>query len=122
MSAELAIATPLLLLILLGVVQFALWSHATHVAQAAAAQGLAAARVQGGTAGAGTDRAREFLRRLDGGSLTDTAVHATRSPEQATVDIDGVASSVVPFLELRVHAEAAGAVERIEGPVAVSLR
>jgi Flp pilus assembly protein TadG len=115
-SVELAIATPLLLLILLGIVQLALWSHATHVAQAAAAQGLAATRVQGGTAGAGTDRARQFLQYLDGGSLTDTAVHTTRSAERATVDIDGVASCVVPFLELRVHAEAVGAVERVDGP------
>jgi Flp pilus assembly protein TadG len=121
-SAELAIATPLLLLILLGVVQFALWSHATHVAQAAAAQGLAATRVQGGTAGAGRDRAQQFLRQLDSGSLTDIAVHATRSLEQATVDIDGAASSVVPFLELRVHAEAAGAVERVDEPATVSRR
>ena len=122
MSVELAIATPLLMLILLGVVQFALWSHATHVAQAAAAQGLAATRVQDGTAGAGTARARQFLQQLDGGSLTDTAVNATRSAEQAAVDIDGVASRVVPFLELRVHAEAAGTVERVNPPITAGRR
>src|SRR4051794_21902947 len=48
-TVELVIATPLLLLMLLAIVQFALWSHATHIAQAAASQGLAAARVQNGT-------------------------------------------------------------------------
>ena len=53
-SAELVIATPLLLLMLLAIVQFALWSHATHIAQAAASQGLAVARSQNGTAAAGT--------------------------------------------------------------------
>jgi Flp pilus assembly protein TadG len=38
-SVELVLATPLLLLMLLAIVQFALWSHATHIAQAAASQG-----------------------------------------------------------------------------------
>lgn len=112
MSAELAIATPLLLLILLAIVQFALWSHATHIAQAAAAQGLAAARVQSGTAETGARTARQTLRQLGDGSLTDAAVDATRSAGWATVDVDGAATSVIPFLRLRVHAEAAGAVER----------
>ncbi len=40
-TAELVIATPLLLLLILAIVQFALWEHATHVAQAVAQQGLA---------------------------------------------------------------------------------
>ncbi|MGH3185480.1 MAG: TadE/TadG family type IV pilus assembly protein, partial [Streptosporangiaceae bacterium] len=31
-TAELVIATPLLLLLILAIVQFALWEHATHVA------------------------------------------------------------------------------------------
>jgi Flp pilus assembly protein TadG len=54
-TVELALATSALLLILLSIVQFALWSHATHVAQAAASHGLAAARVQDGTAADGDD-------------------------------------------------------------------
>lgn len=112
MSAELAIATPVLLLLLLGIVQFALWSHATHIAQAAAAQGLAAARVHTGTAAAGQSRAQQMLRQLGDGPLTDSAVDATRSADQATVNVEGTATAVIPFLRLPVHAEAAGPVER----------
>ena len=52
-SAELVLATPLLLVLIMGVVQFALWEHATHVADAVAQQGLAVGRLQGETAAAG---------------------------------------------------------------------
>ncbi|WP_181400217.1 TadE/TadG family type IV pilus assembly protein [Actinokineospora spheciospongiae] len=111
-SAELVLATPLLLLMLLAIVQFALWSHATHIAQAAAAQGLAAARVQNGTAAAGTAGARSLLEQLAGGPLTGSAVTADRAVASASVRITGTATSVVPFLALPVHAEAVGPVER----------
>jgi hypothetical protein len=111
-SAEVAVATPVLLLTLLAIVQFALWSHATHVAQAAAAQGLSAARVHTGTATAGDSRARQVLHELGDGPLTNPIVHTNRTVDQATVDIEGTATSVIPFVQLPVHAHAAGAVER----------
>jgi cbb3-type cytochrome oxidase subunit 3 len=106
------IATPLLLLILLAIVQFALWSHATHIAQAAASQGLAVARAQNGTAAAGTASAQQLLDQLAQGPLTGTSVASERSAESASVRVSGTATSVVPFLSLPVHAEAAGPVER----------
>lgn len=112
MSAELVIATPLLSLMLMVIVQFALWSHATHIAQAAAAQGLAVARAQNGTAAAGTAGAHRLLDRLAGGPLTGSAVTSERTATSASVRISGTATSVVPFLSLPVHAEAAGPVER----------
>lgn len=112
MSAELAIATPVLLLALLAIVQFALWSHATHVAQAAAAQGLSAARVQSGNAEAGESQARQLLRELGDGPLKKVVVDANRTADRATVGVDGVTISVIPFLQLPVHAEATGSVER----------
>lgn len=111
-SAELVIATPLLLLMLLAIVQFALWSHATHIAQAAASQGLAAARAQNGTAAAGTASAQQLLDQLAGGPLTGSAVTSDRGAASASVRINGTATSVVPFLNLPVHAEAVGPVER----------
>jgi hypothetical protein len=112
MSAEIALATPLLLLILLGIVQFALWSHGTHIAQAAATEGLAAARVHSGTVADGETRARAVVDELGDGPIRDIAVHASRTVEQARVEVTGVAATVVPFLQLPIHAEAAGAVER----------
>ncbi|OKI19225.1 pilus assembly protein TadE [Saccharothrix sp. CB00851] len=111
-SAELVIATPLLLLMLMAIVQFALWSHATHIAQAAASQGLAVARSQNGTAAAGTSSARQLLDQLASGPLTGSAVTSDRSAASASVRVSGTATSVVPFLSLPVHAEAVGPVER----------
>ena len=57
-SAELVLATPLLLVLIMGVVQFALWQHAEHVADAVAQQGLAVGRLQGETAAAGQAEAQ----------------------------------------------------------------
>ncbi|GAA3863451.1 pilus assembly protein [Saccharothrix violaceirubra] len=111
-SAELVIATPLLLLMLLAIVQFALWSHATHIAQAAASQGLAVARSQNGTAAAGMSSARQLLDQLASGPLTDSTVASDRNAASASVRVSGTATSVVPFLSLPVHAEAVGPVER----------
>src|SRR6266496_4198474 len=49
-TVELVIATPVLLLLILLIAQFALYLHATHIAQAAASEALSAARVSGGNA------------------------------------------------------------------------
>jgi Flp pilus assembly protein TadG len=106
------IATPLLLLMLLAIVQFALWSHATHIAQAAASQGLAAARAQDGTAATGSASAQQMLDQLARGPLTGASVHTDRTPTSASVRITGTTSSVIGFLNLPVHAEAVGPVER----------
>ncbi|GLY71376.1 TadE/TadG family type IV pilus assembly protein [Amycolatopsis taiwanensis] len=111
-SVELVIATPLLLLMLLAIVQFALWSHATHIAQAAASQGLAATRAQNGTAAAGNASAQQMLDRLARGPLTGASVSADRTSTSASIRISGTATPVIPFLHLPVHAEAAGPVER----------
>lgn len=111
-SAELVVATPLLLFMLLAIVQFALWSHATHIAQAAASQGLAAARAQHGTAAAGSASAQQMLDQLARGPLTGASVSTDRTATSASVRISGTATSVIPFLSLPVRAEAAGPVER----------
>ncbi len=112
-SAELVIITPLILVMLLVIVQFALWSHATHIAQAAASQGLAAARAHHGTTAAGAARARQLLDQLARGPLTGARVSVERTATTATIRITGTAIAVVPFLTLPVRADVAGPVERI---------
>ncbi|WP_053208030.1 TadE/TadG family type IV pilus assembly protein [Jiangella muralis] len=111
-TVELIIATPLLMLLLFAIVQFAVWSHATHIAQAAAAQGLAATRTEGGTTSAGNAAAAEVLAQLGDGPLEGAVVDVTRDADGAAVRISGTAAPVVPFLNLPVHAEASGPVER----------
>lgn len=111
-SVELVIATPLLMLLLLGIVQFAVWSHATHIAQAAASHGLAASRVTTGTEADGHAAAQSVVDQLADGPLVDAQVEVARGPGAVSVRITGTASQVVPFLNLPVRAEAAGPVER----------
>ena len=110
------IATPVLLLLILVVVQFAVWQHSVHVAQAAASEGLAAARVQGGTAGSGQDEASLVLSQLSQGVLMHPSVHVARGANTTTVTVTGEAQAVIPFLHLPVHATASGPVERFRPP------
>lgn len=129
-TVELVIATPVLLLLILLIAQFALYLHATHIAQAAASQALSAARVSGGSTAAGTTEAHRVLSQLGNGPLRTNSVDVRRTATQASVTITGTVTSVVPFLPLTVHADAVGPVERFtamayeftdsEAPVAVN--
>jgi Flp pilus assembly protein TadG len=110
--AELVVATPLLLLLVLLVVQFALWQHAVHVADAAAQEGARAARLEGGTAAAGQVEAERFLARFGRTVVTDREVVVRRDAERARVEVRGYATAVVPFLHLPVRAASEGVVER----------
>ena len=128
-TVELVIATPVLLLLILLIAQFALYMHATHIAQAAASQALSAARVSGGSTAAGTTEAHRVLSQLGNGPLHTNSVDVRRTATQASVTITGTVISVVPLLTLTVHADAVGPVERFtamsyeftdsEAPVAV---
>lgn len=111
-SAELVIATPFLLLLILAIVQFALWEHATHVATAAAQQGLAAGRVEGGSAAVGQNQAQVVLDQLGRSVLVGPDIAASRSAVTTTVTVTGHAEGVLPFVSLPVHATATGSTER----------
>lgn len=115
-SAELVIATPVLLLLILCVVQFALWQHASHVAQAAAQQGLAAARVQGGGPAAGQGETQAVLAQLGTTVLVDPRISSRVGVQGVVVTVSGHAEAVVPFLRLPVRATAVGPVERFTKP------
>ncbi|MFD7169252.1 TadE/TadG family type IV pilus assembly protein [Streptomyces violascens] len=111
-STELVLAVPLLLVLLLLIVQFALAEHAQHIAQAAASRALAAARAQGSTAQAGDARAAATLRLLGSRVLLNPAIQVSRGAEYVVVDVHGEVVGLVPGLRLRVAGHAAGPVER----------
>jgi hypothetical protein len=67
-SAEIVIAVPLLMLLILLVIQFAVWEHAEGIARATAEEALAAARVQGGTAASGQQRAQQVISQVGSSS------------------------------------------------------
>ena len=110
-SVQLVIATPLLLLLLMLTVQFAVYLHATHIAEATAAQALAAARLEAGTAADGDIQAQAVLGQLGHDVLLEPHVSVTRRATQVRVEITGVAQTVVPPMRLPVRAVAEGPTE-----------
>src|ERR1700737_3362338 len=79
---EWVLLTPVLLLLIFTIIQFALVWHAEQVAQAAASQGLSAARIQGGTQAAGQREAQHILDQLAGGTLPTRQITVTRTATQ----------------------------------------
>lgn len=110
--AQVVIMLPVAFLAFFLIVQFAMWSHATHIAQAAASHGLAAVRAHSGSPPDGAASAQSVLADLADGPLHDVTVRCERGSDTAMVQITGAAKQVVPFLSFPVHAEAAGPVER----------
>lgn len=107
---------PALLLITLLVVQFALVWHARHIAQYAARRGLAAARVEHGSAAGGKAQARHSLAALAGRILTNPSVAVERTATQTTVRVKGTVIRVIPGLTLHASGTASGPTERTTAP------
>jgi Flp pilus assembly protein TadG len=114
-SVEFAIAAPLVLFLLMLIVQFALWAHATHIAQAAANAGVQATRVHGGSIAAGQAQTQAVLDQMSGSTLTGPTLTITRTPTGATVTVEGAAAAVLPGLSLPVHASVTAPRETVPG-------
>jgi Flp pilus assembly protein TadG len=111
-SLEVVLVMPVLILLIASVIQFALWSHATHVAVAAAQEGAEQARLDGATAEDGRARAEDFLTQAAPRLIAAREVTVTRDAQVATVVVRGRVASVVPGLDLPVRGNATGIVER----------
>jgi Flp pilus assembly protein TadG len=111
-TVELVITMPALLLAVLTVLQFGLWMHAQHVAQAAAREGATIARADGGSQTAARDATTASLRHLGPTILRDPTVEVSRTSTEATVTVTGRATSIVGIFGLPVREQARGPVER----------
>lgn len=113
-SAEIVVAVPLLMLLILLVIQFAIWENAESIAHATAEEALAAARVQGGTAASGQQRASQVIGQIGSGVLNGPRVSVAVTPADVTVEVAGTAERVlpVPGLSFPVTATVTGPVER----------
>jgi len=106
------IVFPVAMLLILFVVQGALWFLGREVATDAAADGARAAAVVGGTDASGEQAAQGDLRQLAGPMLHASTVSATRSGGRVTVTVSGSAESIFPGLSIPVSASAAQPVEQ----------
>ncbi|HTD49543.1 MAG TPA: TadE/TadG family type IV pilus assembly protein, partial [Acidimicrobiia bacterium] len=84
-TIEAVLVTPVLLLLIMVVIQFGLWYHASHVAEAAAQQGAAAARVETGTAADGRASAQQFMADAAATLVDHVTVISTRDNQSAHV-------------------------------------
>jgi Flp pilus assembly protein TadG len=102
---------PVLMLVLLVVVQFALWAHAAQVVQLAASEGDRTARTLGGSTALGAAQARSVLA-AQGSDVTTSSVAVTMQPGGVvSVSVSGRAVSILPGLTLPVDATQTGALQ-----------
>jgi hypothetical protein len=93
---ELALALPILTLILLGTIQLGLWYHAESVVLAACQDGARIASAEGGSVDEGLARARSLLRGGLGGIGEGVAVEGEADDEQVVFVARGRMRSLVP--------------------------
>lgn len=113
MAVEFLLLTPLLLLTLLLLIQWAVFMNAQRVAGAAAREGAVATGTFDGTETDGRRVAGDYLTRLDP-SISDRHITATRTEETATVTVTGQVMQLVPLslFDLEVSQTAQVPVER----------
>jgi Flp pilus assembly protein TadG len=111
------IIVPVFLLIIMIIVQAAMWFLARSAALAAARQGVDAARVQPVSTAAGVAAADSFASRAAPGYLLNPQASATNSSAVTIViSVTGNVPSLVPGLPIRVTQVAAAPVERFTAP------
>jgi len=106
-TVEVALITPVFILVLLGLVQFGLWYHAEQVTLAAAQEAAAAASVQAGTPAAGQARATQLLAGLSA-VTSDTQVDVgTDTGGIVRVAVTSKLRGIIPgVMTLPLHATA----------------
>jgi hypothetical protein len=108
---EAVLVIPVAMLLLMAVVQFALWAHAAQVVQLAASEGDQVARTTGGNAPAGEARAESVLWASGSVVSASSAIVSIGSDDQATITVTGRAEAILPWLDLPVTATQIGPVQ-----------
>ncbi|WP_238440044.1 TadE family protein [Frankia sp. AgB1.8] len=116
-AAELALVTPVFILLLLFVAQLALIAHADHIAATTARQTVEAARADGAPVDAGQTRAQLLFTQLAPHLLLDPAAAIDVGPDTVTVTITGRAPNVIPLIHPKITARATGVRERFRPQV-----
>lgn len=109
-TTELVLLMPAVLLLIMVSVQAGLYLHAQQVVEAAAQQALEAAQAEGGQADTGQNEGESFL--AEAGGVREPTVVVTRTADQVSVEVRGVAPNVLPLSAWAVAASADGPVER----------
>lgn len=116
-SLELVVIFPVLMLIIFGAIQGALYYFACSAALASAQEGARAAADERASTGDGQSAASSFLASAGGtDTLQQAQISASRSGATATVTVTGRSLSLVPgWGGIFVEQSASAAVERVTG-------
>ncbi|MEU6038707.1 TadE family protein [Actinomadura sp. NPDC047616] len=113
-TLEWALLTPVLILVMLCVVQFAMVYHARHVALAAAQSGARVARTEpvgGGWQDAAVTKATGDVHQIGSQLISGLRVRTGETGDQRWVEVSGEAVRVIPFLTFRVSQRSQGPIE-----------
>jgi Flp pilus assembly protein TadG len=114
---ELALVAPMLMLLVLGAIQFALWYHAQSVVLAAAQDGARLAAAETGSATVGRQRAQALVRAGLGQAADSAIVNARRDPDTTLVEVTAELRPLLPIVRsLRLHATGRSLTERFRAP------
>lgn len=116
-TLALTLVMPAVVFLLMTVAQFVVYYHASHLATAAAQEGVRAAQVADGTAADAEASARDFLAQAGPALVLSPVVAATRDLVSARVEIRAQAPQLVPGVRIGIRAVAAGQVERFDPDV-----
>jgi Flp pilus assembly protein TadG len=113
---EATITLPIVIVLTMLVVQYALLWHGRNVAEAAAQDGLRRARAYQATAAMGKQAALDYLSQVAPKLLTSKHVDAARTASTVTVRVRAHVSTILGFGSFTVDESAAGPVERFVAP------
>jgi Flp pilus assembly protein TadG len=111
------IVAPALLLLIMVIIQFALVAHARNVAEAAAQDGVTAARRSDATEADGQARASAALASLGPRMLSERGVSVVKTQTDVTVTVTGTPLTLVPGFGRKIVETSSGPVERYVAPV-----
>jgi hypothetical protein len=110
-TIEMAILTPVMLLLVTVSCQAALWQEADHVALAAAESGVAAGAEVGGSPDGAKGEALSAASQMGSGVLISPGVTVSESGGLVTVTVTGRAEQLVPGIPVSVSASASAPLE-----------
>ena len=109
---EAVLVVPVVMVLLLVAVQFALWMHASQVVQLAASEGDRSARSIGGGPAVGVATAQQVVTGPGSDVLTPSISTAVLPGDAELLRVSGSAVSVLPGLSFAVSASAVGPIQQ----------
>ena len=110
LTLQLAVLFPVLILFVYLSVQVGLWWHAGQIADAAVAEAVETAQIEGATDSDGADAAVWFL--TQAGYMENVTIQVGRTTKTVTATITGNAYQIIPIGNWPVSASATGPLEQ----------